>query len=113
MKFPKPQVLRSESYRRYVAGFPCFACGIEGYSQAAHDDFGRGQRQKTCDTRIFPLCCTRYMEEGCHVRFDQLKGMTLEQRRELGAQYVTRMRAQAERDGRKEAALWRNEPSSS
>ena len=32
----KAAPVRSEAYRRVVAGLPCIACGIQGYSQAAH-----------------------------------------------------------------------------
>ena len=33
---PKAAPVRSEAYRRAVASLPCIACGIQGYSQAAH-----------------------------------------------------------------------------
>ena len=32
----KAAPVRSEAYRRLVASLPCIACGIQGYSQAAH-----------------------------------------------------------------------------
>ena len=32
----KAAPVRSEAYRRAVASLPCIACGIQGYSQAAH-----------------------------------------------------------------------------
>ena len=32
----KAMPVRSEAYRRAVASLPCIACGIQGYSQAAH-----------------------------------------------------------------------------
>jgi hypothetical protein len=38
---PKETVFRSESYRRFVAGFGCFACGIEKWSQCAHSNQAR------------------------------------------------------------------------
>ena len=36
VQVPKDAPVRSEAYRRAVASLPCIACGIQGYSQAAH-----------------------------------------------------------------------------
>ena len=65
--------LRSEKYRRAVASLPCAHCGIEGYSQHAHENDGKGARMKVDDRRAMPLCCTRPGIEGCHVAFDQYR----------------------------------------
>ena len=64
--------VRDEGYRRKVAALPCIACGIEGYSQAAHvPPDAKGMKQS--DHLVFPLCCTRPGINGCHVDFDQFR----------------------------------------
>ena len=61
---PKQNAIEHEGYRRLVAAMPCKACGIEGYSQAAHvPPDGRGIKQD--DREIFALCCTRSGINGC------------------------------------------------
>ena len=69
----KEQPLRSERYRRLVACLPCAHCGIEGYSQHAHENDGKGKAMKVDDRRAMPLCCTRPGVEGCHTAFDQYR----------------------------------------
>lgn len=69
----KEQPLRSESYRRLVAAMPCAWCRIEGYSQHAHENEGKGARLKVDDRRGMPLCCARPGIEGCHTAFDQYR----------------------------------------
>lgn len=67
---PKENPVRSEPYRRLVAAGACKACGILGFSQAAHvPPDGRGIKQD--DRQTFALCCTRPGEDGCHVRYDR------------------------------------------
>ena len=69
---PKTEAIRSEPYRRLVAAMPCKACGIQGYSQAAHlPPDGKGVKQD--DRLIFALCCDRPGKQGCHPKFDQYK----------------------------------------
>ena len=70
---PKAAPVRSEPYRRAVASLPCAYCGIEGYSQHAHENDGKGARMKVDDRRAMPLCCSRPGIEGCHVAFDQYR----------------------------------------
>lgn len=68
----KTERLRDEGYRRKVAALPCIACGIQGYSQAAHvPPDARGVKQG--DDLTFPLCCTRPGVNGCHVEYDQFR----------------------------------------
>jgi hypothetical protein len=38
----KEKAIESEPYRRLVAQLPCMWCGIEGYSQHAHLNYGKG-----------------------------------------------------------------------
>jgi len=72
MMFPKQNAVRSEPYRRLVASMPCKACGIQGYSQAAHvPSDGRGIKQD--DRLTFALCCVRIGIPGCHQDFDQYR----------------------------------------
>ena len=67
----KDAPVRSEPYRRLVAGMPCKACGVQGYSQAAHPNSGKGLGIKTSDLDCFALCCDRVGVPGCHGRFDR------------------------------------------
>ena len=69
---PKAAPVRSEAYRRAVASLPCIACGIQGYSQAAHlPPEAKGMKQS--DLLTFPLCCTRVGIPGCHQDYDQYR----------------------------------------
>ena len=70
---PKDAPLRSEKFRRAVASLPCAHCQIEGYSQHAHENEGKGKGAKLDDRRAMPLCCTRPDIEGCHAAFDQYR----------------------------------------
>jgi hypothetical protein len=68
----KSAPVRSEAYRRLVASLPCIACGIHGYSQAAHlPPEAKGMKQS--DLLTFPLCCTRVGIPGCHQDYDQYR----------------------------------------
>lgn len=67
----KERPIRSEAYRRAVAGLPCVMCGIHGYSQAAHANTGKGAGIKTCDLTCFPACACRPGVRGCHSKLDQ------------------------------------------
>lgn len=67
----KTTVVRSEAYRRVVAGLPCMSCGVPGISQCAHANTGKGMGTKVCDLRSFPLCACQPGRAGCHARFDQ------------------------------------------
>ncbi len=89
---PKGARVLDESYRRWVVGFPCLQCGVEGYSQAAHPNQGRGKGQKADDTDCFPLCCDRPGVLGCHTKHDQLIGLNLTERRERERAYIAVMR---------------------
>lgn len=70
---PKGAPLRSEKFRRAVASLPCAHCHIEGYSQHAHENEGKGKGEKLDDRRAMPLCCARPDIEGCHAAFDQYR----------------------------------------
>ena len=100
--FFKVKAVRSEPYKRWVASLPCFGCGIEGYSQAAHPNQGRGLGQKASDLDCFPLCSTRPGHQGCHVLHDQLIDISLEMRRETERGYIEVMHNLARRVGRPE-----------
>ena len=74
---PKTEAVRSEPYRRLVAAMPCKACGIQGYSQAAHlPPDGKGVKRD--DRLIFPLCCKRIGITGCHEDYDHYRMFTHE-----------------------------------
>lgn len=68
---PKAVPIRSEPYRRLVASLPCIHCGIEGFSNHAHANVGKGMALKNCDLFSFPLCVDRPGKSGCHSALDQ------------------------------------------
>lgn len=72
---PRAQRAHRDAWRlpRAVASLPCIACGIQGYSQHAHGNDGKGLSLKTDDRTGVPLCCARPGEEGCHTKFDQYR----------------------------------------
>lgn len=81
--FPKADNFRSEAWRRAVASLPCVVCFREGESQAAHvNHIGKGMGLKAPDCWTFPAC------PECHREFDQGKGYTKEQRRELAERWT-------------------------
>lgn len=79
---PKQKVVRSEPYRRLVAALPCISCGIEGFTQAAHPNTGKGGGIKTDDRDCFPLCSAGSIN-NCHQQFDQGAMFTKEGRRRI------------------------------
>jgi hypothetical protein len=81
------------AYFKRVAELPCVACGICGYSQAAHSnryEDGKGARLKAHYQSTFPLCCTRPGEVGCHYRHDNCIGMTREEADERTSGYIAK-----------------------
>jgi hypothetical protein len=96
---PKVKAWRSEPYRRYVASGACFGCGIEGYSQCAHGNTGKGRGIKVSDERSFPLCGPRFGLIGCHQQFDLCIDMTRDERRETEVGYIERQQTKARADG--------------
>lgn len=100
--FAKPRRVRSESYRRWVASLPCIACRVEGFSQAAHANYGKGLALKACDLQTFPLCAPHWGMVGCHQMHDLCIDMTRDERRELERRYVEMTQALAREVGRSE-----------
>lgn len=98
----KEEPLRSEGYRRFVTSYACFDCKIAGYSQAAHENLGKGLGLKVSDLRIWPLCGPRLGLMGCHFQFDNYIERTREECRLLGAQWVEQMQQIARAAGRRE-----------
>lgn len=78
---PKDDILRSKRYLQRVAALPCFNCGIEGISQAAHADEGKGMSIKTSDDTCYPLCGTTPGNPGCHHRIGTAGMFTKDERR--------------------------------
>lgn len=112
----KEKAIESEPYRRLVAQLPCLWCGIEGYSQHAHLNFGKGLGMKTDDRTGFPLCCSRPGVEGCHVAYDQyrlLEGGGRDAHREYGMEAGRFTREQVLKAGLWPRALpkWVEQPS--
>ncbi len=99
---PKTVYVRSESYKRYVSGFPCFCCRIDGYTQVAHPNqskYGKGRGLKSGDQYVFPLCGPRPGHMGCHSMHDLSIDTTREEANEAEDRWVSEMAAQAESDG--------------
>ena len=90
----KESPLRSEAYRRAVASLPCIHCGIEGYSQCAHANTGKGTGTKSSDTESFPLCACQPGRRGCHSLFDQGALFSKEARRAKEAEWAAKTRLQ-------------------
>lgn len=86
---PKGAYLRCEAYRRQVAGLPCAHCGVEGYSQAAHSDAGKGAMLKAGDDTCYPLCADRPGAMGCHSIIGASGRYTKNERRALELQYAS------------------------
>jgi hypothetical protein len=101
---PKAAPLRSESYRRFVASQACFGCGVEGFSQAAHPNQGKGMAFKTSDALCFPLCGPHFGLLGCHQAHDLRLDMGRDASRAIEAAYTARMQRIARAAGRKEFA---------
>lgn len=98
----KTEYVRSEAYRRYVASRACFACGIEGWSQAAHPNqakYGKGRGIKSGDQHCFPLCAPHFGLIGCHAMHDLCVGIDRHERDAKEDEYVERMKRLAARDG--------------
>lgn len=80
---PKRKEVRSPKYLAEVRRLRCANCGVEGYSEAAHPNSGKGMGKKADDNLAFPLCKTRPGVHGCHPRFDQHALYSKEERRVL------------------------------
>lgn len=92
----KDAPVRSGAYRRAVASLPCIACGIQGYSQAAHlPPEAKGMKQS--DLLTFPLCCARVGIPGCHQDYDQYRLFPREAAMTVGQAWAadTRRKVQA------------------
>lgn len=89
---PKEAPLRSETYRRLVAKLPCIHCGVEGHSQAAHADQGKGAHIKADDRTCYPACASRPGVRGCHDIIGASGAIPQAQRRELEQEYAARTR---------------------
>ena len=83
---PKAVLLRDRDYRMAVASLPCFNCGVEGYSQAAHADEGKGLGIKSSDETCYPLCADRPGVVGCHTLIGASGRYSREVRREFEKQ---------------------------
>ena len=86
----KPETVRSEPYRRLVASLPCLLCGIEGFTQHAHGNLGKGLALKTDDRFAFPLCADRPGTRGCHSKLDQGALFSKSARRDIETEWARR-----------------------
>jgi hypothetical protein len=93
---PKVPLFRSEAYKRYVAEQECLSCKLVGFSQAAHENMGKGMALKQCDSRLFPLCTVHFGVMGCHEEYDLgLDGLARWERRLWAEAMVRRMQERA------------------
>lgn len=81
---PKPTTFRSEKLRRAIATLPCMDCGLEGSTQAAHANQGKGGAIKASDARIMALCIRH------HADLDQGGTMTKLDRRAYEDEMILR-----------------------
>ena len=100
--YPKALRIESKAYRQWVATLACMGCGIEGHTQCAHREEGKGMSMKTSDLETFPLCSIRPGHMGCHYQHTMLIDMTRDDRRHLEAKYVAQTQSLALEAGRKE-----------
>lgn len=98
-KAKKENPLRSEEYRRLVADMACAHCKLVGFSQAAHEDAGKGGALKSDDRRIYPACGPRYMEPGCHYLIGTQRIYPKAKRRELERKWVIETQQEVLRRG--------------
>lgn len=89
---PKGKPLRDANYLRRVAALPCAHCGIEGFSQAAHGDQGKGMAIKSSDDTAYPACGPRPGEPGCHYLIGTSGTFTRDERRALEQRYAAATR---------------------
>ncbi|KVG33851.1 hypothetical protein [Burkholderia diffusa] len=87
---PKLLTFRSERLRRAVTTLPCMQCGIEGHTQAAHANYGKGGAQKVSDAAIAALCADRPGVRGCHALLDQGGVLTKDERRAFEMEMVAK-----------------------
>ena len=78
----KSSPLRSKKHRMNVATLECVACGLEGMTQAAHRNEGKGMGIKACDSQMMALCVR------CHSDLDQGGKLDRETRRAIELAYV-------------------------
>ena len=100
--FAKFPYWRSPSYLRWVASRPCVACGVEGFSQAAHSNqakHGKGRGIKASDEFTFPLCGLRFGLIGCHQQHDLCLDMSKDERDAAEDDYIAKTWAAAEAEG--------------
>lgn len=78
-----------EAHLDFVQRLPCCACGVVGYSVAAHvGNRGAGTGRKADASQLAPLCCDHwkprrltgvlYRREGCHERSHRIGQRTFE-----------------------------------
>lgn len=95
---PKPTTFRSEKLRRAVASLPCMDCGLEGSTQAAHSNQGKGMAKKASDARVMALCIKH------HSALDQGGTMNKLDRRAYESEMILRTYIRLMEDGLLEVA---------
>ncbi len=75
MNYLKQETHRSQAWLKAVASLPCQQCGIEGQTQAAHRNMGKGMGVKVDDALTAALC------QDCHREIDQGKDLSRDERR--------------------------------
>ena len=88
----KTKSLRSDIYRRRVAQLPCALCGIEGYSQCAHSDEGKGIGMKSDDRTCYPACGPRPGIQGCHYFIGTSGTLSRSARRDMEKRFAAETR---------------------
>jgi hypothetical protein len=105
---PKQNAVRSTKYRRWVASQPCIHCGLEGSSQCAHRDEGKGMHCKQDDRQTYPACCNAIGRVGCHDLIGTSRVYGKAERRALEIEYVGRTQANAIASGAFDAGFFKD-----
>lgn len=106
--FPKTQRIIDKKYRQWVAGLPCAHCGLEGSSQCAHMDEGKGMGLKQCDSKTYPACCNSPERVGCHDLIGTKRVYDRDTRRALEIEYVAKTQAKAIASGTFDADFFKD-----
>lgn len=93
MNYLKQVVFRSDAWLRAVASLPCQCCGLEGSTQAAHRNEGKGMGTKVDDCLTAALCVE------CHREIDQGRTMSRQERREAMDEAILKTLVQLARRG--------------
>lgn len=89
----KVNALQHQGYMALVRKLPCARCGVVGFSQFCHADFGKGTGIKTDCRRGWPGCGPRPGIPGCHFFVGTSGTLPQAERRAVELEYAIKTRA--------------------